>query len=204
MIVSMELDEIEIKILRELQKDASLSHRKLAEKVDVSTPTVSSKIEKLSDMGIIQGYKLHLDYDKLGLTKYMLLVNTFPEKLKKVSKEISGMDLTYSIEELDGISLKIEVFSRNIKHFDSYLEDIRKIDGINKIDVKRVSDFVDEKQKIPIFENAELNIECYYCDKAIKGDPVKLKMDDKDHYLCCSSCADLYKEKYQKLKKNID
>ncbi len=200
----MELDETEIKILKELQKDASQSHRKLAEKVDVSTPTVSSKIEKLEDMGIIQGYKLHLDYDKLGLTKYTLTVKTSPDKLKKVSKEISSMNLTYSIEELDGISLKVEVFSRDVKHFDSYLEDIRIIDGINEINVSRVSEFIDEKQEIPIFENAELNIECYYCDKTIKGDPVKLKMDDKDHYLCCPSCADLYKEKYQKLKQNID
>lgn len=200
----MELDETEIKILRELQKDASISNRRLAKKVDVSTPTISSKIEKLEDMGIIQGYKLHLDYDKLGLTKYVLIVDTAPDKLEKVSKEISDMDLTYSIEELDGISLKVEVFSRDVKHFDSYLGDLRKKDGINKIDVRRVSDFIDERQEIPIFENADLNIDCFYCDKPIKGDPVKLKMDDKDHYLCCSSCADLYEKKYQKLKSEID
>jgi len=200
----MELDETEIKILRELQKDASISNRRLAKKVEVSTPTISSKIEKLEDMGIIQGYKLHLDYDKLGLTKYVLMVDTVPDKLEKVSKEISDMDLTYSIEELDGISLKVEVFSRDVKHFDSYLEDVRQKDGINKIDVKRVSNFIDERQEIPIFENAELNIDCYYCDKPIKGDPVKLKMDNKDHYLCCSSCADLYEKKYQKLKSEID
>ena len=200
----MELDETEIKILRELQKDASISNRRLAKKVDVSTPTISSKIEKLEDVGIIQGYKLHLDYDKLGLTKYVLIVDTVPDKLKKVSKEISDMDLTYSTEELDGISLKVEVFSRNVKHFDSYLEDLRKKDGINKIDIRRVSDFIDEKQEIPIFENAELNIDCYYCNKPIKGDPVKLKMDGRDHYLCCSSCADLYEKKYQKLKSEID
>jgi DNA-binding Lrp family transcriptional regulator len=200
----MELDETEIKILRELQKDASISKRRLAKKVDVSTPTISSKIEKLEDMGIIQGYKLHLDYDKLGLTKYVLIVDTVPDKLEKVSNEISDMDLTYSIEELDGISLKVEVFSRDVKHFDSYLEDVRQKDGINKIDVRRVSDFIDEKQEIPIFENAEINIKCYYCNKSIKGDPVKLKMDGRDHYLCCSSCADLYEKKYQKLKEGID
>ena len=200
----MELDETEIKILRELQKDASISNRRLAKKVEVSTPTISSKIEKLEDMGIIQGYKLHFDYDKLGLTKYMLIVDTAPDKLEKVSEEISDIDLTYSIEELDGISLKVEIFSRDVKHFDSYLGDLRKIGGINKIDVRRVSDFIDERQGIPIFENADLNIDCYYCDKPIKGDPVKLKMDDKDHYLCCSSCADLYQEKYQKLKSEID
>lgn len=200
----MELDETEIKILRELQKDASLSHRKLAKKVNVSTPTVSSKVEKLEDMGIIQGYRLHLDYDKLGLTKYVILLDAAPDKLEEVSKEISDMDLTYSIEELNGVSLKVEVFSRDVKHFDSYLEILRKKPGINKIDVMRISRFIDEKQDIPIFENVELNIDCYYCGKPIKGDSVKLRMDDKDHYLCCSSCADLYQEKYQKLKSEID
>lgn len=200
----MELDETEIKILRELQKDASISNRGLAKKVESSTPTISSKIEKLEDMGIIQGYKLHLDYDRLGLTKYVLIVDTAPDKLEKVSKEISDIDLTYSIEELDGISLKVEIFTRDVKHFDSYLEDLRKKDGINKLDVMRVSEFIDERQEIPIFENADLNIDCYYCNKQIKGEPVKLKMDNKDHYLCCSSCADLYEEKYQKLKSEID
>ncbi len=200
----MELDETEIKILRELQKDTSISHRKLAKRVDVSTPTISSKIEKLEDMGIIKGYKLNLDYDKLGLTKYIILIDTVPNKLEHVGTEISEMELTNSVEEINGVSLKVEMFSSGIKHFDSYLEAIRKKEGIKKIDVKRVSKLIGERQDIPIYENADLNIDCYYCGKPIKGDPVKLKMDDKDHYLCCSSCADLYKEKYQKLKENID
>ena len=36
--------------------------------------------------------------------------------------------------------------------------------------------------------------------KLIKDEPVKIKLDGKNHYLCCNTCVDHYKEKYKKLK----
>ncbi len=38
-------------------------------------------------------------------------------------------------------------------------------------------------------------IKCYYCGHMMKDEGVKIKLDGKYHYLCCSVCAKLYKEK---------
>jgi len=34
----------------------------------------------------------------------------------------------------------------------------------------------------------------------IEGGPIKLKMDGRDHYLCCRSCKKLYTEKYARIR----
>jgi hypothetical protein len=36
----------------------------------------------------------------------------------------------------------------------------------------------------------------------MKDEGVKIKLDGKYHYLCCSVCEKLYREKYEKLKKS--
>ena len=57
------------------------------------------------------------------------------------------------------------------------------------------------------FAQCTSNDECkegYYCKKPIYDNPVKLKLDGKDHYLCCQSCARLFKEKYERIKAEAD
>jgi hypothetical protein len=47
-------------------------------------------------------------------------------------------------------------------------------------------------------------IRCYYCGHMMKDEGVKIKLDGKYHYLCCSVCEKLYREKYEKLKKSAE
>jgi DNA-binding Lrp family transcriptional regulator len=41
------LDEIDLKILRNVLKDARISYRKIADEIDLSPPTVLSRVQKL-------------------------------------------------------------------------------------------------------------------------------------------------------------
>lgn len=61
-----QLDQIDIKLIKLLQENARYSLKSLAEKVNLSTPAVSWRIEKLQDLGIIQGYTAIIDQFKLG------------------------------------------------------------------------------------------------------------------------------------------
>ena len=62
----MELNEIDIKILKALLEDARFSSRQIAKNVGVSVGTVLSRIKKMEDEGIIKGYSVILDHEKLG------------------------------------------------------------------------------------------------------------------------------------------
>ncbi len=60
------MDKIDLKLIELLQKNARYSLKYLAKEVFLSTPAVSSRIQKLEEAGIITGYFAQLDPLKLG------------------------------------------------------------------------------------------------------------------------------------------
>lgn len=197
----MELDKTELKILLELQKDGRLSRRILADRTDVSTPTVSSKLEKLENMGIIEGFRVELDYKKIGLQKYYLKIEPEQYSEEKLRNFIDSYEKFRSFEKLEGGNYLLKLYVNNFNQVDDATEVIEEEDGLKILEVWRVQD---EKTKVPeisLDENVPLDISCYYCSKPIQGEPVKWKKDGKEHYFCCSSCEELYEEKYKRLQK---
>jgi len=60
------LDEFDRKILRELQKDARLTHQELSERIGLSPSPCARRIRKLEGEGYITGYSARVDEAKLG------------------------------------------------------------------------------------------------------------------------------------------
>ncbi|EKF17644.1 Lrp/AsnC family transcriptional regulator [Nitratireductor pacificus] len=65
--MSEKTDQFDRRILRELQRDAGLSQRDLAEKVGLSQNACWRRLRALEERGVIRGRTLVLDRDKLGL-----------------------------------------------------------------------------------------------------------------------------------------
>lgn len=63
----MKLDETDIQILKTLQKDARESASHIAEKVNVSVPTVTERIRKLQENGVVLGFQTAIDPGSIGL-----------------------------------------------------------------------------------------------------------------------------------------
>jgi DNA-binding Lrp family transcriptional regulator len=61
-----ELDAIDIKILRELQKDGRMTNVELADRVGISAPPCLRRVRKLEEAGVIEGYHALLNSPKLG------------------------------------------------------------------------------------------------------------------------------------------
>jgi Lrp/AsnC family transcriptional regulator, leucine-responsive regulatory protein len=59
------MDTIDETILRELQRNGRLSIRKLAELVYLTAPAVSERVRRLEDAGIITGYTIRVDSQKV-------------------------------------------------------------------------------------------------------------------------------------------
>lgn len=60
------LDDIDAKILEILQKSGRTKRNELAEAVGLSLPSISDRLKKLEDNGIITGYFATVDHKKLG------------------------------------------------------------------------------------------------------------------------------------------
>jgi len=60
------LDDIDLKLLEILQRKGRTRRNDLAEAVGLSVPSVSDRLRKLEDSGIITGYHALVDHMKLG------------------------------------------------------------------------------------------------------------------------------------------
>ena len=62
----MELDRTDRDIIRCLERDARMSLRSVAEEIGVSLGTVSNRLKRLEDTGVVKGYRVEIDPDKVG------------------------------------------------------------------------------------------------------------------------------------------
>ena len=60
------LDEINCRLLLELQADARLSMAELGRRVSLSAPAVAERVQRLEREGVITGYRVELDPRALG------------------------------------------------------------------------------------------------------------------------------------------
>lgn len=63
---SIELDAVDLRLLDQLQRDASLSNQALAERVHVSPPTCLRRVKRLVDAGLIERQLAILSADRLA------------------------------------------------------------------------------------------------------------------------------------------
>ena len=200
--MSLNLDDVDRKILRELQQDGRASFRDISARISVSTPTVSSRVQAMVDVGLIKGYSTMLDADMLGQGSVALILEAKPSDLEKVVARITEDEIVRQIYVLsDSRILCILSFYNQIK-YQRFLESLAQVPEIVKMDNSMVMRVPKESPRAALTDEAGLLIRCYYCGHMMKDEGVKIKLDGKYHYVCCSVCEKLYREKYEKLKKS--
>jgi len=200
--MSLNLDDVDRKILRELQEDGRASFRDISARIGVSTPTVSSRVQAMVDLGLIKGYSTLLDADMLGQVSVALLIEAKPSDMNRVVEKIKDDELVRQIYTLsDSRILCILSFYNQIK-YQRFLESMAQVPEVHRMDNSMVMRVPKELPRAALTDEAGLLIRCYYCGHMMADEGIKIKLDGKYHYLCCSVCEKLYREKYEKMKKS--
>jgi len=101
----MNLDETDVKVLKTLTEDARLSSRQVAKQCDISIGTVLSRIKKMEEEGIIKGYTVLLDQEKLGYELTVVTEITVSKgRLLEMENEIAKMPNVCCVYDLTGMS----------------------------------------------------------------------------------------------------
>ena len=66
--MNIKLDETDKEILKQLQTDGRKSYRQIAKELDLSVGTITNRVQKLTNEEIIKGFKIDINYEKLGYT----------------------------------------------------------------------------------------------------------------------------------------
>jgi DNA-binding Lrp family transcriptional regulator len=196
------LDDVDRKILRELQTDGRASFRDISSRIGVSTPTVSARVQAMTDMGLIKGYSAVLDADMLGQVSVVISVDVKPSDVQNVYSKLVDEEMVRQLFILSDSRLMLMVSYYNQIKYKRFIESLSQIPEIRGLTTSMVLKAPKEAQRAALTDEAGLLIRCYYCGHLIHDEGVKLKIDGRYHYLCCGVCAKLYKEKYDKLKKS--
>jgi DNA-binding Lrp family transcriptional regulator len=99
------LDEIDLRILGSILKDARKSYRKIADDINVSPPTVLSRVQKLEKGRIIKSYSAVLDHEKLGYDLTAVIeVTAIKGKITEVQKHISKFPNVCAVYDITGLT----------------------------------------------------------------------------------------------------
>jgi Lrp/AsnC family transcriptional regulator, leucine-responsive regulatory protein len=61
------IDDVGWQILCELQENARISYSELGRRVGLTAPAVAERVKRMEDAGIIEGYRVNLNLEKIGL-----------------------------------------------------------------------------------------------------------------------------------------
>jgi DNA-binding Lrp family transcriptional regulator len=101
----MELNETDKKILKNLLEDARFSSRQIAKNVGVSVGTVLSRIKKMEDVGLINGYSVILNHEKLGYELTVVTEITVSKgRLVEMEKEIAKLPGVCGVYDVTGLT----------------------------------------------------------------------------------------------------
>ena len=98
----MKLDKIDEKILKNLIVDARVSARQLAIKLGMSTVTILSRIKKLEKDGIIKGYAVLIDHEKLGYDITAIIEIMAKKDLIGIEEKLSRIDNVCGVYDITG------------------------------------------------------------------------------------------------------
>lgn len=122
----MNLSAIDVKILRLLQQDASLTAAEIAEQVNLSTSPCWRRISRLEKEGVIEKKVALLDAEKLGMglvvfSRISLTKNDepslhdFEERVRRFPEVVECYTVTGSADYF------LKIITRDIKHYDRFL-----------------------------------------------------------------------------------
>jgi len=101
----MLLDETDVKILKALTTDARLSSRQISKQCNVSIGTVLSRIKKMEQEGIIKGYSILPDHEKLGYELTVVTEITVSKgRLLEMESEIARLPNVCSVYDVTGLT----------------------------------------------------------------------------------------------------
>lgn len=140
----MKIDEIDVRILQELQADSRISIRELSKRVNLSPPSVTERVRRLEDQNIIEGYTIRLNKKELGFGIDCIVQVTMKdgqyEKFKSFIQDDKHSEWCYRIAGAACFIVKLSVPS---------LEDIEQF-------INAVSSYAQTNTSI-VFSKVEVN-----------------------------------------------
>lgn len=194
-----ELDETDLEILRLLVSDGRRPYNEIAHAVDLSPPTVSDRIDRLADLGIIRSFTVDLDRSLLADGVSVLV------DLRAQPGRVG--DVRAGIEEIEGVEhvfVTAEgriVFQARLEQeaIEPLLDEAIDTTAVREYDVSLLVD----SAWYPQPRSVEFALECDECGNSVTSEGESARLGDEIYHFCCSSCKSQFEEQYEELQEAV-
>jgi Lrp/AsnC family leucine-responsive transcriptional regulator len=120
------LDAVDSRILLTLGRDARLSVAELARLVGLSPPSVSERVRRLEEAGVIRGYVTEVSPAALGLPLAVWMrVRPLPGELKRVTEILHALPEVVECDRVTGDDCFIaKAYFRSVEHLEGVIDRI--------------------------------------------------------------------------------
>ncbi len=135
----VELDEIDVKILSALIRDARTKLKEIAEDCGLSSNSVFKRIKHLKDIGVIVGATLYPDARQFGYTHIATVgINldyNQENEIVKLIRERAKMNLIELSSSIGKYDVCAFMLTKSLQELDNITQAIRKHPGVKRIAV---------------------------------------------------------------------
>lgn len=186
-------DETDLEILRLLLEDGRRPYSEIAERVDLSPPTVSDRVDRLREAGVVRRFTL--DVDRSTLTDGVPLLVSLSVVPGAVDAVRAGLREHEAVEHVfvtaDGrVVAKVHLDPAAVR---TTLGDAVDLDAVRDLEVQLLS----SHDWTPAVGTGAFDIECAECGNTVTDEGESVVLDDRRYHFCCGSCEDRFVDRYE-------
>ena len=145
------IDETDKRIISEYLKDARVSYREVAKRLQLAVGTVLTRTKKLENDGIIKSYSAILNHDKLGYDIIAVSEITISKgKLTEVENAIAKLSPTCAVYDVTGENDVIIISKfRSREEMSNFTKKLLSMSNVERTNSKLVLNTVKEDFRLP-------------------------------------------------------
>jgi DNA-binding Lrp family transcriptional regulator len=184
----VQLDRLDLEILKLLLVDSRINISDMANKLEVSRPTIRKRLKKLLENNIIKRFTVEISDEIIGGIHVFYRFKTIdPKELLNYLKdkhEIIGIYVTSGEKNIvaEAVYPNLDSFRSNMNEF---LE--KNISFEADIVLRKIRK---KEHYIPIIQ---FKLTCDYCGKEILDKPLEYTLYNRDFYFCCQTCLNNFR-----------
>lgn len=189
------LDETDLEILRLLVEDARRPYSDIAERVDRSAPTVSDRIDRLREIGVVRRFTVDLDRSTFTEGAEVLVeLELEPAAGDRIAEGLAAVDAVEHVITTADARL-FAVATVRPERVRSMLANAIELSSVESLRVHLIEDRVWS----PHVGDADLALECDECGNTVSGGGHTLELDGRRYHFCCPVCRSRFEERYASL-----
>ncbi len=189
------LDGTDREILRLLLADARRPYRDIADRVGLSAPAVSDRVDRLRELGVIEGFTVRIDDATLSTgTEALVTLSVAPAEATAAYEAVTDHDrVEHAVLTADGdVTFSTTLDDAGAR---GLVDEAVGLESVRELSVR----LVDRRDWSPTLGDVDLAVDCVECDNTVTAEGESVRVDGTLYHFCCGTCRASFEERYDRL-----